>query len=310
MADRRYLTVVGTAVVVAAGAAFGVWRSLERVREEGQVKTAAVIVAAQDIVDGARVDRMAVSVEQWPIAAIPAGAYVSLDSVVSRVTRVPIFKGEPMLPGRLAPVGTGPGLEVKISPGKRAMAVRINDVAGVAGLIQPNSRVDVLVTLKDQRNPGSDQEQRAKLFMENMRVLSVGAEVERGPDGKPINATTATLEVTPEESERLAVAVNQGTIQLVLRGYGESDSVKTLGASSADVMRQFGYRPVEPPAPVVRRVTTPRAVAPVAVAPAPPPPPRRPDSVVVQVFRGEKVTQQKIARQDTVARPDSAGPPN
>jgi pilus assembly protein CpaB len=126
-----------------------------------------------------------------------------------------VFKGEPFVPGRLAPVGTGAGLEIKIAPGKRAMAIRINDVAGIAGMIQPNSRVDILVTLSDEVSQGR---QVAKLFMENMRVLSVGTQAERGEDGKPIAAATATLEVTPDEAERLAVASNAGSIQLVLRG--------------------------------------------------------------------------------------------
>jgi pilus assembly protein CpaB len=89
-------------------------------------------------------------------ASVPAGAYAVADSVVGRVTRIPVFKGEALVPGRLAPPGTGPGLEVKITPGKRAMAVKINDVTGIAGLIQPNSRVDVLVTLKDENGTGAN----------------------------------------------------------------------------------------------------------------------------------------------------------
>jgi pilus assembly protein CpaB len=106
------------------------------------------------------------------------------------------------------------------------MSVRINDVAGIAGLLQPNSRVDVLVTLRDELAQGR---QVAKLFMENMRVLSVGTQVEPGSDGRPINAATATLEVTPEEAERLAIASNTGSIQLVLRGYGDPNNVRTFG---------------------------------------------------------------------------------
>jgi pilus assembly protein CpaB len=67
---------------------------------------------------------------QWPVTTIPAGAFGQPDSVAGRVTRVAVFKGEVIVPGRLAPEGTGPGIEVKIAPGKRAMAVPINDVSG------------------------------------------------------------------------------------------------------------------------------------------------------------------------------------
>src|SRR4029079_15460575 len=125
------------------------------------------------------------SVREWPVATVPAGAFYSTDSLIGRVTRVAVFEGEAFVPGRLAPSGTGPGIEVKITPGKRAMALRINDVAGVSGLIQPNSRVDVLVNIRSDVG-----RQVSKLFMENMRVLSVGTRVERDAEGKAIETRT------------------------------------------------------------------------------------------------------------------------
>jgi pilus assembly protein CpaB len=211
------------------------------------------------------------------------------------VTRVNVFSGEAMVPGRLAPAGTGPGLELKIPPGQRAMAVRINDVAGISGLIQPNSRVDVLVTLTE----AATGKQVAKLFMENMRVLSVGTEIQRDASGKANAATTVTLGVTPEEAERLAVAMNTGSIQLVLRGYGDPDSVRTRGATSGDVLSQLrGGRAVEvaPPAKPVERPSRPAASAPIIVqrVVVPPPPPPPPDSAVVNVYRAGKATPQKF----------------
>ncbi len=309
--------VLASAVVVAFGATFGVYRVLQRVEESRRVLTVPVVVAAQDLVEGARVEKLDVRVTQWPAATVPAGAYSVPDSVVGRVARIPVFNGEPFVPGRLAPTGTGPGLEVKITPGKRAMAVKINDVTGIAGLIQPNSRVDVLVSLKDERASATASGQHAKVFMSNMRVLSVGTKVERGSDGEAIQATVAALEVTPEESERLAVATNQGAIQLVLRGYGDPDSITTRGATSVDVMAQLTGRraaPVPPaaprkvaaPRPAVVRVSPPPAPVAQVVLPPRPEPPRAPDSVVVQVFRGEKVSQQKLERQGSPQSQSSA----
>ena len=300
MAERRYTVVFLAAIVVALGATYGVYRVLDQTRESNRIPTQPVVVAAQDIPEGGRIERIALVVKEWPAATVPAGAFTNIDSVVGRVTRIPVFNGEPLVPGRLAPAGTGPGLEVKITPGKRAMALKINDVAGIAGLIQPNSRVDVLVTLNDEEF----NKQRAKLFMSNMRVLSVGTQVERGADGKPIPAAVAALEVTPEESERLAVAMSQGTIQLVLRGYGDPDSIKTRGATSTDVMTQLGggVRPAPRPEPV--------RAAPRRPAPPPPqviiqqaPQPRRPDSSTVQIIRGTNVSSQKVERDTTKPRP-------
>ena len=292
MAGRRYTFVFYVAVAIAALATFGVYRVLENTKASSRVATRPLVVAAKSIPEGSAIDRASLSVREWPVATIPAGAYSNADSLIGRVTRVAVFEGEPFVPGRLAPSGTGPGIEVKITPGKRAMALRINDVAGVSGLIQPNSRVDVLVNI---RSDGGRQV--SKLFMENMRVLSVGTRVVRDAEGKAIEAASAALEVTPDEAERLAVAINQGSIQLVLRGYGDPDSVRTKGANSSDVLSQLGQAPErspEPARPAPRRsAPQPRPVTPAPVVAAPPP---KPDSLTVTVFRGADVQKQKFEK--------------
>jgi pilus assembly protein CpaB len=294
------------AVLVAAIATYGVYRAIEASKESNRIVTAQVVVAAQDIPEGHVIDKIALTTGQWPVQTLPAGAFNSVDSVVGRVTRVPVFQGEPIVPGRLAPAGTTGGLEIKIAPGKRAMSVKINDVAGISGLIQPNSRVDVLVNIRDDRV--EKETQVAKLFMENMRVLSVGQQVTRGDDGKPINATTATLEVTPDEAERLAIAMGQGSIALVLRGYGDPDSIKTKGATSSDVLSQLREGMLVDLTP--KRADPPRHRS--APPPPPPPPvivqvaPRSPDSLTVQVYRGSAMSQNKFVKKGdslTASRP-------
>jgi pilus assembly protein CpaB len=309
MAERRYSLVFYAALLVAAGATYGVYELLQRNRESARIATVPVVVALADMPEGATIDRNLVTANPWPVPTIPAGAFTSPDSVVGRVTRVAIFKGEPIVPGRLAPMGTGPGLEVKITPGKRAMALRINDVAGISGFIQPNSRVDVMVTLAN--DAGGQKQQMAKLFMENMRVLSVGHEIQRDAQGKPINAATITLEVTPEEAERLAVATSQGSIQLVLRGYGDPDSIDTKGATSHDVLSQLRDAQPTPVRTVSRAAPRPRRAPEPVLPPAPvivEVPPKRPDSLVVRIYRGAEVTQRKFDRNDST--PPAAKPTN
>jgi Flp pilus assembly protein CpaB len=176
----RFRIILIVAVLIAAISAWGAYRIIADMRTSSRVITRSVVVAAQDISEGASLTSNSLALAELPVAAIPAGAFSETDSVVERVARVPIFKGEAIVPGRLAPIGTTPGIEVKISPGKRAMAVRIDDVTGLSGLMQPNSRVDVLVTLREESgNTG----RISKLFMSNMRVLSVGSQVERAADG-------------------------------------------------------------------------------------------------------------------------------
>jgi pilus assembly protein CpaB len=293
----RYKLVFWGAILVAAAATFGAYRLLAA-NSKADVATRPVVVANRDIPEGSAIDRIALSTAQWPMQAVPVGAFASIDSVAGRVAAVAVYNGEPIVPGRLAPVGTGPGLELKIPPGQRAMAVRINDVAGISGLLQPNSRVDVLVAIRDEN--GSDR-QVAKLFMSNMLVLSVGTEVQRDTQGKPINATTVTLAVTPEEAERLLIAMNTGAIQLVLRGYGDPDSVRTKGASSGDVLNQLRGTSTVVPAP--SKAAPPRIVYRPLPAPKPEPkkeaPPPPPDSARVEVYRAGKAVQQKF---DTVTK--------
>ena len=313
MAERRYTTIFAAAIVTAAAATFGIYRVLQVTKAEAKITTQPVVVALADIPEGKGIDRAAVRIAQWVRGTAPAGAFSSIDSVVGRVTRVDVFKGEVVVPGRLAPNGTGPGLQVKITPGKRASAVRIDDVSGIGGLIQPNSRVDVMVTIKDEKGGGQNV---AKLFMSNMRVLSVGTQDSRTADNRPIAATIVALEVTPEEAERLSIAQNEGRIQLVLRGYGDPDSIKTQGAKSADVLSQLRSAPnykSEPEKKVSsgppRRQAAPTqqaqvAPAPVVQAPAPPvvEQPRRPDSLTVQIFKAGKEEQRKFQK-DSAKKP-------
>jgi pilus assembly protein CpaB len=203
---------------------------------------------------------------------------------------------------------------VKITPGKRAISVRIDDVAGLNGMIQPNSRVDVMVTIRDE----SRNVQVSKLFMSNMRVLSVGTISQVSADNRPISAPTATLEVTPIEAERLAIAQGEGRIQLVLRGYGDPDSIKTEGAKSADVLSQLRTGPAARiPEPVSRpaqrrTASNPALTTPAATVQAPPPPvvapvvqtqsaaPKAPDSIAVQIFKGDKQEQRKFQKPDSL----------
>src|SRR5215218_2733220 len=121
------------------------FRRVEPGRASGKIATVPVIVAARDMPEGVIVDRMALVVAQWPAVAQPAGAYGSVDSVAGRVTRVPVYKGEAIVPGRLAPESTAAGLGVRITPGQRAYSIRVNEDASFVGMVQPNSRVDIMV---------------------------------------------------------------------------------------------------------------------------------------------------------------------
>lgn len=302
MAARRYTAVFYIALLVAIAATYGVYRVIESTKASNRVATAPVVIANRDIALGERIDRLALSVAQWPVATVPVGAYQTVDSVAGRVARIDVFRGEPLVPGRLAPEGTAAGLEVKITPGKRAFALRINDVSGIAGLIQPNSRVDVVLITQ---LPGATT-RTSKIFMENMRVLAMQQATQRSEDGRPIQATVATIEVTPDELELLAVATSQGQIQLALRGYGDPDSVNTSGATFSDVAKALRNVPVSP-APgrtaTATRPQAPRVVTETLLVPQPiaAPAPAKPETTKVEVIRGQK-REELLFRKDTTRR--------
>jgi len=298
MAAKRYSLIFYAATIVALLSTFGVYRVLERTKTNARVVTGPVVIAQKDMAEGAAIDRMAVAVVQWPVATIPVGAFTSIDSVVGRVARVTLFTGDPLVPGRLAPDGTGPGLEVKIAQGKRAVSFRINDVSGIAGLIRPNSRVDIVVVM----DGAADKGRLAKVFLQNMRILAIGSAPQPTEDGRPMNATVATVEATPDEGEQIALVTTQGQIQLMLRGYGDPNSAKTSGATTAQIVQGLNRAATvstEPSRTELRR-TTPvrRETAPPSASPLPSDltlTPPKSDSSTVTTIRGNHVSKEKFA---------------
>jgi len=213
-----------------------------------------------------------------------------------------VFTGEPLVPGRLTPEGTEPGLRSKISPGKRAKAIRINDVSGLAGMIQPDSRVDVVLT-----TTLANATRTGKIFMQNMRILMMQTATAKTEDGRPIPATVATLEVTPEELELLTIAQATGSIELALRGYGDPDSSQTKGATTVDLENALRTRGASIPRPAVTARNSPATRAiPETVhvrdpGPTLPKTAPKPDSNKVEIFRGGNKTEQKFQK-DSVKR--------
>jgi pilus assembly protein CpaB len=294
MNEKGFTAIFLSALLLAGLATLGVYRFLAHRAAEAEgarLTTSPVVVAAADIAQGDRLTATSLQVNQFASGTVPEGAFSDPDSVVGRVVSLPIFAGEPVIASKLAPIGAAGGLEVKIEPGYRAMAIPVNETVGISGLIQPNSRVDVIVTFRPE---GQSRERVAKLFLQNMRVLSVGQNLRRGEDGKPITANTVTLEVTPEQAEMLAVAMNEGVLQLALRGFGDPDTALTRGAAPANVLA--AARKVEPrtsrPAPRPRP-------APEKAAPPPAPVVEEPAVTRVQIIRGTKLTEKEVQKADS-----------
>jgi len=139
---------------------------------------------------------------------------------------------------KLAPrdVTTG-GVSAVVTQGMRAIAVAGDKVIGLGGFIQPGNYVDILVTVQDPQN---DKLHYTKTVLENIRVLATGIQVDNKGD-KPAPVDVFTVEVTPEEAERLSLAAVQGKLHFALRNVTDRNKVYTLGSTVGDALE--AYRP-------------------------------------------------------------------
>src|SRR5438270_10213158 len=172
-----------------------------------------VMVAANDLQVGSRVEARDIRIISVPAADLPPGAPRKRSDVIGHGVIMPIAKGEFILPNRLAAENAGAGLPSLIPPGMRAVSVRVNDVASVSGFVTPGTRVDVLVTAS---GVGSG-EQQTTTVLQNVQVLASGHTLERSSTGEAQNTAVVTLLVTPEDAQRLTLASTEGHIQLALR---------------------------------------------------------------------------------------------
>jgi pilus assembly protein CpaB len=154
----------------------------------------------------------------WPGTIKLDGGFLQTGDLVGRVVLYPLSKGGPILDRDLSAPGSGTGLAGKIPDGMRAVALRSDEVVGVAGFLVPGSHLDVLVTY----GAGSSPEPVTSTVLQNVVVIATGHQMEPDPEGKTVEATVVTLLLTPEESARAVLASTQGAIHFVLRNGGDT----------------------------------------------------------------------------------------
>ena len=188
----------------------------------GRVEQQRVVVATSDLPIGSRLTAGVVAARDWPKNGVPEGVASEPEAVLGRLVKGEIARGEPILDHRLFPkdLASAPGImSVLVPPGKRAMTVGVNEVIGVSGFILPKNRVDVIATRTDARAGNSTE-----TILQNIEVLAVGQRVDQSGD-QAVKVPTVTIAVTPEEAERVALALHEGKIHLVLRSVMDLDVV-------------------------------------------------------------------------------------
>lgn len=210
------------------------------------VATGQVAVATAEVTPGNALTGAAIKIASWPKELIPPQAASALNQVEGRVALSPISSGEPILFSKLAPVGTAAGLSSLLDENKRAFTVRVDDVTGVGGFLHPRDKVDILAELKVH---GID-ESISKTILQNIKILSVGQTWEQKVgDSKPAVVNTVTLELTPEQSEVLNLATNEGKIRLVLRNHRNDTIVPTEGVLTSTLLGLKKEDPKQQPPP-------------------------------------------------------------
>ncbi len=220
-----------------------------------ELQSVAALIVKRDIAPATRLDAALMTTAAWSRENLPKGAFTNVAELEGRVTAYPMVEGELILEKKLAPKGTIPGLTALLSAHMRAMTVKVDETSGVAGFVVPENRVDVLLTV-DKGEYHKDP--LSRVLLQNLRVLGTGQRIENRPGDKPQIVPTVTLEVSPTEGERLALAAQAGRISLVLRGQDDNQLVLTQGVSAENL---FGpTTKVPPPVAELKQPAPPRRI--------------------------------------------------
>ena len=241
----RHLVVLMVAVVTAGIASFAVYRAmLQRPADAAERAPQFVVVAARSMAIGTELTEQDVKLLAWPAGNIVPGAINDKKNAVSRGLLTAVLENEPITVNKLASMGAS-GLPPAIPPGMRAMSVKVNDVIGVAGFVVPNTRVDVVVTIRRQ------SDSMTRTAASNVQVLAAGTRQDQGKsesDAKTANAATVvTLLVSPMDAERIALAQAEGEIMLMLRNPLDTLTTATTGIGTGTLLGA-----AETPTPIVR----------------------------------------------------------
>lgn len=230
--------VLVAAVVIASLAALISYNQLQKKNKlrAKNTTTQPVAVATLDLPWGTPIKKNMIKMVPYLKETIPSGSFSDTSALEGRTLIYPVKVNEPIFESKLAPTSVKEGgVAAIITPQKRAMSVKVDNVIGISGFIHPGHRVDVLATMEDR---GNDSPTVTKTVLENILVLAAGTEVEKeGKKEKSTGVNVVTLEVTPEEGEKLALATTKGKIQLALRNFADTEDVSTKGATVANLFR-------------------------------------------------------------------------
>jgi len=247
---------IALSLVIAAGGSFTLYKWIQGKQGAGkeivhvQADASPVIVAAGDLAWGTKLKPEMLKTTPYLKESLPEGHFTRLPDITGRVLISPVKANDPITVHKLAPnsIETG-GVAAVLKPGKRAIAVKGDKVIGISGFINPGNRVDVLVTIEDPKK----KEDKTKTILENILVLATGTQIQENDKGEPAPVDVYTLEVDPEDGEKLALAATEGRVQLALRSTLDTETVLTTGVTIPKMLAAFGYAEEKPKPAAARK---------------------------------------------------------
>lgn len=305
----RAILAFGVSILLGLIAAVLVYQVVQKNREElnkavaKQKEVIDVVIAARDLYMGLPIGPDDIQVRQVsPEMVQRDNTFASLTDVLGRTPRERILANEAVRDERLARPDAGIGLNAIVTPGKRGMTVATNTETAVAGLLQAGNYVDIIVTIKPEDPAAAGAKWVTDTILQGIKVLAVGSSLD-GNAGKEEDKKAAkkssgestrrlkpsiTLEVTPEEAEKLALAVSQGEIHVVLRSDIDITQWDTHGVMTNQKLIGYEARPAATGEP-----RTPR--------PDDAPPAEEPPQIGAQVIQGSKSTDYVIGAGGSVS---------
>ena len=269
MFNRQSLIAIGVAVLLGLVAVYlaNVFLSGSEQRvAKAEAGTTRIAVAAVPLDYGVPLTPEKVRFVRYPTDSLPAGTFTKMGDLITadekRIALRPMLVNEPILASKVSGKGNA-SLAAILPDGMRATAVQINAVSGVAGFIQPNDSVDVLVT----RTIGDRQV--TDVLLQDTRVIAIDQRARTNQNGAPDVARTATLEVNPIDAQKLALGQQVGSLSLVLRKPGEEQNNPVVETVSLEDLRYNLYGGSRYPQPAAGDQLA-RSQVTVAAAPAPP----------------------------------------
>lgn len=298
MGKLRALVPIALSLIIAIAGTVFLYKWIERQRGPKEIvqvekmDAAPIVVSAGNLPWGTKLKPEMIKMAPYLKESLPVGYFSSSIDLKDRVIIAPLKLNEAITEAKLAPtsVKTG-GVSAVLKPGMRAIAVKGDKIIGISGFINPGNRVDVIVTVEEPKT----KKIKSKIFLENTAVLATGTQIERNEKGEPMPVDVYTLEVTPVQAEKVALAASEGRLQFALRGVTDSEDLLTKGVTVPELLAYQRWsdqqkiapkNPVDSNKNVSRKRVNRNSVKKKRWVPR--------GSVTVEIIKGTKITKKKF----------------